>query len=192
MTQETEIPAVSISVDTTESADTCREVTIDKEMVGGPAMSRSLTLGSSSSCRTRLTLAGCGASSSSRGSVRAGDTNYNGYGVRTEVWCHVQCHVTVWCHVQCHVTSLAPALFCVGELCEQIIKVGQNCCLLSASLGHIYVSSFVGNNETLYIIQIQYIYIYIIHYTIHTLWQDLYAEFNEHTHQIINQLDGFL
>ena len=80
------MPAVSVSLDTSESQETCREVVVDPE-VGArrAAISRSLTLGSSSSCRTRLTLTGgCGASTSSRGSLRTcQDTN--GYGVRSTV-----------------------------------------------------------------------------------------------------------
>ena len=86
MTEDSEIPAVSVSLDTTESQDTCREVIVDKDAGSRrAAMSRSLTVGSSSSCRTRLTLTGgCGASTSSRGSLRT-NQDANGYGVRLAV-----------------------------------------------------------------------------------------------------------
>ena len=80
--ESTEIPAVSISLETSESAETCREVFIQPDRPGRADLSRSLTLGSSTSCRTRvpaLNLANCGASSSSRGSL--GRTDNNVYGV---------------------------------------------------------------------------------------------------------------
>ena len=68
-TERAEIPAVSISLETSESAETCREVFIEPERGGRPELARSLTLGS------RLT------SSSSRGSLVR--TDNNGYGVGT-------------------------------------------------------------------------------------------------------------
>ena len=74
--EASEIPAVSISLETSESAETCREVFIEPDRSSRPLISRSLTLASqtSSSSRTRVTLP-----SSSRGSLVR--TDNNGYGV---------------------------------------------------------------------------------------------------------------
>ena len=74
--ESTEIPAVSISLETSESAETCREVFIQPDRPGRPDLSRSLTLGSSTSCRTRVPALNL---ANSRGSL--GRTDNNVYGV---------------------------------------------------------------------------------------------------------------